>query len=157
MLITDEAIAWVGYESDLDSAILTKEDVLRYLVSTGDRNPIYTDDRVANAAGYGSRIVPHLLHMSASRPASSYREVSEDGTVDRRPSVGQGRAVAGEVDIEFFGYFREGDCVEGRRKLASLEEKFGDHGAFVVATWATDYFNAAGDKIIAEIYRQILT
>ena len=62
-VITPEVRSWIGRTSEpmaLPEEI-SASDVRRYIEATGDRNPLWLDDKAARAAGYKSRILPPMM------------------------------------------------------------------------------------------------
>jgi acyl dehydratase len=61
-LITPEMRSWIGRKTPLSSLlIMTTSDIRRYMDATGDRNPLWSDDEYAKAAGYKGRLLPPML------------------------------------------------------------------------------------------------
>jgi len=146
-LLTDEARAWVGSELEIECIPLTRTEVQRFLVGIG-QPPARGDD--------ADLPIPPMIYQTLSRLPVDPAMLTKDGApADRRPPVGEGRGMNGEVDLEFRRPLRVGDRLRGRRRLASLESKQGRRRDMVVATWVTEYRD--GDEVvIVETVRQLL-
>jgi len=146
-LLTDEAKAWIGTELDVECAPLTTAEVQRFRVGTGQA-PFASDDDV---------VVPPMIYQTLSRAPVDPRALTKDGVPpDRRPPVGEGRGMNGEVELDFHRPLRLGDRLHGRRRLVSLEPKEGRRRSMVVSTWLTEFRDADGDVVLVETVRQIL-
>lgn len=157
-LLTDAAMAWVGREFALPAATVSDESVRRFVVGTGDANPVYLDDDAARAAGYDAAIAPPLICSALCRPVAPRAALTEDGRAEALvPPVGLGRAMAGETEVECLAPIYRGTRVSGRRRLDSLVAKEGKRRRFVVATWRTEYTDERGAVLVRETYRQILS
>lgn len=150
-VISNEALAWVGREWQLPGETVTAVGILRHTSATGDENPLYRDPEAAAEFGCSSIVAPPLMYMALTRPIVPLPELTTDGvTYDRRPPVGAGRGMAGEVSIEFIRPLQLGDQIVGYRRLASLEEKAGKNRQFVMANWETEYRDQGGQVVIRE-------
>jgi acyl dehydratase len=157
-LLTDEARAWVGTELVLADAVVSDDNVRRFVVGCGDVNPVYLDDAAARDAGYESAIAPPLICSALCRPVVPRGELAGDGRAEAlMPPVGAGRAMAGETDVECLRPIYRGTRISGRRRLESLAEKEGRRRRFVVASWTTEYTDEHGRLLVRETYRQILS
>ena len=149
--ISDEALGWVGREWQLPGEAVTASGILRHTSATGDESPLYRDPEVAAEFGCSAIVAPPLMYMALTRPIVPLAELTIDGvTNDRRPPVGAGRAVAGDISIEFVRPLQVGDQIVGYRRLISLEDKVGKSGQLVVANWETEYRDQEGRVVIRE-------
>jgi len=146
-LLTDDARAWVGMELDIECIPLTRAEVQRFLVGIGHAPASGEDEDL---------LIPPMIYQTLSRLPVDPAALTKDGVpTDRRPPVGEGRGMNGEVELEFARPLRVGDKLRGRRRLASLESKRGRRRDMVVATWVTEYRD--GDEVvIVETVRQLL-
>ena len=147
-LVTDEARAWVGMEVDVECIPLTFAVLQRFLVGIGQEPIASADDDIE---------IPPMIYQALCRLPVAVAHLTPDGVPpDRRPPVGEGRGMNGEVELEFRRPLRLGDNLRGRRRLVSLEPKQGRRRALVLATWLTEFCDADGDVVIVETVRQIL-
>ncbi len=147
-LLTDEARAWVGMELDVECVPLTRTEVQRFLVGIG-RAPLPEGDTTPD--------IPPMIYQALSRAPVATQLLTKDGMPpDRRPPVGEGRGMHGEVEVTFRRPLRLGDHLRGRRRLVSLEPKQGRRRAIVVSTWLTEFRDADDEVVITETVRQVL-
>lgn len=153
-LLTAEARAWLGTEVHLASGVITPEIVARYVTGAG----LEGSHRCSVAAGLEPRIVaPPLLCLALTRPIHDLEELTPDGvTSDRRPPVGTGQGMAGDMSLEFVTPLYVGDSATGRRVLTDLVEKTGSRRAFVLARWETEYRNQNDELLVREVANQLL-
>lgn len=157
-LLTERARSWLGVEIELPAVVVSADAVRRFVAGTGDANPVYLDDDAARATGYRSAIAPPLICGALARPVVPRPELAADGrTAALGVPVGEGRAMAGELEVECVRPVYHGTRISGRRRLVSLQEKAGRRRAFVLATWSTEYVDDAGDVVVRETYQQILS
>jgi len=146
-LLTDEARAWIGMEVDVECAPLTRTELQRFLAGIGQPPP----------GGDADPAIPPMIYQALYRVPVDPAILTKDGMPpDRRPPVGEGRGMNGEVELEFRRPLRLGDRLHGRRRLASLEPKQGRRKAIVVTTWLTEFTDADGEVVIVETVRQVL-
>jgi acyl dehydratase len=149
-LITDEARAQIGQVSRRVSGVVVLREVQRFAAAVGDRNPIYFDDPAARAAGYRGIIapplsIPHVVHGVADLAALRVDGIPEGG---RRVPLRVNRMMYGGEEVEFLAPAYPGDTLTAETRLASLEEKEGSRGPFVLSTMETVYTNQDGDVVM---------
>lgn len=146
-VLTDEARAWVGMELDIACSPLTLADVQRFRVGVG----------LAPLAEHDEVVIPPMIYQALSRQPIDPTMLTRDGVPpDRRPPVGEGRGMNGEVEVMFHRPLRLGDQLRGRRRLVSLEPKQGRRRMMVLSTWLTEFRDPDGDLVLVETMRQIL-
>jgi acyl dehydratase len=132
------------------SATLHAREVERFAYAAGDTNPIYFDDTAARAAGYRARVVPPAFLVWALEPPRPLEALREDGLWrDAGPPLrlAVSRVLYGGEDWEYRAAVHAGDTITAETRLASLEEKTGASGPFVLLTSETTYTNQAGEVV----------
>ena len=105
-LLTDEARAWIGMEVDVECAPLTRTELQRFLAGIGQPPP----------GGDADPAIPPMIYQALYRVPVDPAILTKDGMPpDRRPPVGEGRGMNGEVELEFRRPLRLGDRLHGRR------------------------------------------
>jgi acyl dehydratase len=156
-LLTEEALSWLGRTWTTAPREISAELIARHVAATGEQNPHYTDPDAARSAGYSSVIAPPMLYRTLARPIVPLADLTVDGvTEDRRPPVGQGRAMNGEVSVEFVRPLIAGDRITAECTLTELTEKQGRRARFVLATWRTEFRDQRGSLVITEISKNVL-
>ena len=150
-LIPRETAALVGQLLGAPvSATIHASDAERFAYAAGDTNPIYFDAAAARAAGHRTRVVPPGFLVWAFEPPRPLEALREDGLWrDAGPPIRLhvSRVLYAGEEWEYRGSVHVGDTITAETRLASLEEKTGGSGPFVLATTETTYTNQAGEVV----------
>ena len=150
-LIPPEARALLGQPLGAPvSVTIHAADGERFAHAAGDENPIYFDAAAARAAGYRTQLVPPGLLVWALEPPRPLDALREDGlwrATGTPVPLGVSRILYGGEDWEYRAPVHAGDTVTAETRLASLEEKRGGSGPFVLMTIETTYTNQAGEIV----------
>ena len=141
------------------AATLHAHDAERFAHAAGDANPIYFDDAAARAAGYRARIVPPGFLVWALLPPRPLDALREDGLWrDEGPPLrlAVSRVLYGGEEWEYRAPAHTGDTITAETRLASLEEKTGGSGPFVLMTTETTYTNQASEIVAIARGRRIV-
>jgi acyl dehydratase len=125
-------------------------DAERFAYAAGDTNPIYFDDEAARAAGYPRRVVPPgflVWAFEAPRPLEALRADGLPRSSGQPIRLQAKRVLYGGEEWEYHGPVHPGDTITSETRLASLEEKTGDSGPFVLTTVETTYTNQHGEAV----------
>lgn len=150
-LIPPETRALVGKRlGERVSATIDAHATERFAFAAGDTNPIYFDDAAARAAGYPQRVVPPgflVWALEEPRPLEALRGdgLWRDAGPPLRLAVS--RVLYGGEEWEYRAPLHAGDTITAETRLASLEEKTGGSGPFVLVTTETTYTNQAGEVV----------
>ena len=159
-LIPSETRALVGQRlGEPVVAVLHAHDAERFAYAAGDTNPIYFDDSAARAAGYRARIVPPGFLVWALLPPRKLDALREDGLWRDEGSplrLRVSRVLYGGEEWEYHAPAHAGDTITAETRLASLEEKTGGSGPFVLMTTETTYTNQAGALVAIARGRRIV-
>ena len=127
----------LGKEIDNGSFEVTRERVLAFARAIGEVSSIYSDDSVAQAAGYPSLIAPptfvNTFIMGAGRPDPKI----EHGTLTFH---------AGQ-SLECLLPIKPGDSIRTITSLDDVYAKTGRSGTMVFAVWKTQMFNQNGEVV----------
>jgi acyl dehydratase len=150
-LIEPETRALVGKRlGEPLSVTIGAAEAERFAYAAGDTNPIYFDDAAARAAGYRARVVPPGLLVWALEPPRPLEALREDGLPrDAGPPLRLrvSRVLYAGEEWEYHAPVHVGDTIRAETRLASLEEKTGGSGPFVLVTTETTYMNQAGETV----------
>ncbi len=144
-LIDAESAARVGTVAATATGEVTRRDWQRWAAAVGDHNPLWFDPDYARANGYRDVICPPLYlqyailgvsPLPSLRPDGSSGAVSGSLAFPRAP-----RRMAGGESFRFHLPAYHRDEVEMVRTIASIVEKDGRSGRFVLVTWHTVYRN----------------
>ena len=144
-LIDADTAARVGTVAATASGAVIRRDWQRWAVAVGDENPLWFDPDYARANGYRDIICPPLYLQYAIlgvAPLSTLRPDGSSGAVSGSLSFPNApRRMAGGESTTFHLPAYHGDQIEMVRTIASIVEKDGRSGRFVLVTWHTVYRN----------------
>jgi acyl dehydratase len=159
-LIPPETRALVGQRlGEPASATIHAHEAERFVHAAGDSNPIYLDDDAARAAGYRARVVPPGFLVWAFEPPRPLEALREDGLwrgAGPPLRLPVSRVLYGGEDWEYRAPVHAGDTITAEARLASLEEKTGGSGPFVLMTTETTYTNQSGEVVAIACSRRII-
>jgi acyl dehydratase len=150
-LVPESARAMVGrVTAGPVTATITAKESQRYAQAVDDLNPVYFDEDAARDAGHRTLVCPptFLDHVVVQgRPVSQLRE---DGLFTGGGSgggLGLRRVMFGGQEWDWLAPAHVGDEVTATQRLASIEEKQGSKGPFVLVTWETTFTDQAGEVL----------
>lgn len=154
-LITDEARALIGQESETLLGEVTLLDIQRYALTIGDDNPLYFDEEYARTTPYGGIIAPpnYLTAVITYGLGAPEDELTVDG-LGRRQDDGYSlpikaqRRMAGGQELEFHQPVRPGDLITRRSRTTGMEQREGKSGALVLVYTEQRYFNQRGVLLV---------
>ena len=116
----------IGHEFPPFSTEVEKGRLRFFAEAIGERNPIYTDESAAKAAGYSAIPAPPTFMFS----------VDLDGP-DKLPilkllNLDIGRVLHGTQDFEYLGQIYAGDSITQKSKIADIYDKRNGALEFVV-------------------------
>jgi acyl dehydratase len=150
-LIDAESVTRVGSIAAQATGELNRLQWQRWAASVGDHNPLWFDGDYARANGYDDVICPPLYlqyvvlgvaALASLRPDGSSGAVSGGLAFPRAP-----RRMAGGESTTFHLPAYHRDEIEMVRTIASIVEKQGKSGRFVLVTWHTSYRNQHRDLV----------
>ena len=150
-LIDAESAGRVGTVAATATGEVIRRDWQRWAAAIGDHNPLWFDSDYARANGYRDVICPPLYlqyailgvsPLPSLRPDGSSGAVSGSLAFPRAP-----RRMAGGESFRFHLPAYHRDEVEMVRTIASIVEKDGRSGRFVLVTWHTVYHNQNRDLL----------
>ncbi|AKK26538.1 MaoC family dehydratase N-terminal domain-containing protein [Mycobacterium sp. EPa45] len=150
-LIDAETAARVGTVAATARGEVIRRDWQRWAAAVGDDNPLWFDPDYARANGYRDVICPPLYlqyailgvsSLSSLRPDGSSGTVSGSLAFPKAP-----RRMAGGESTTFHLPSYHRDEIEMVRTIASVVEKEGRSGRFVLVTWHTVYRNQHGELV----------
>ena len=127
----------LGVENDIGEYPVTKEMIVKFARSTGERNPLYYDDEAGSESEYGSVIAP---------PTFCNMFVSGITRPDIKLEFGEVSLFAGQA-IESVSPVRPGDTLFAKTKLKEVYAKTGRSGRMVFQVWETNFANQDGDTV----------
>ena len=147
-IVGPELLALVGTSDEPQSQLVTRRDIRKYSVATGQRLRKYLDGDEA----------PPMFHVALFWPVVPLEQLSANGVaIDRLfPDVPGKRPMAGGLKIAFHLPVRPGDELTATRTLTNIFEKPGSNGALIFIEVTMNVVNAAGALVLAQQTTRIL-
>lgn len=151
-LITEQARALVGKETEPVTGEVRAKDIRRFCYAVDDLNPLYLDEEYAGRTGFGGIVAPPMFFDIPTVPEFPQHQLKEDGMAQAglRPPLKATRSMAGGNEVEFFRPVRPGDRITRVSKIADLYEKEGRSGPLVFTVYEHRYTNQDGDLVAVE-------
>ncbi|GIX29755.1 MAG: hypothetical protein KatS3mg124_0227 [Porticoccaceae bacterium] len=147
-LVTPELLAHVGRKSEPRRELVTRRDIRRYAIATGNRERKYLDGEIA----------PPMFYLALFWPVAEREELLPDG-VARDPLLPEfplKKAMAGGLAIEYFKPIRPGDWLTATRELTAIYEKKGSSGPLIFYEVEMTVVDDAGELVVREKTTRIL-
>jgi hydroxyacyl-ACP dehydratase HTD2-like protein with hotdog domain len=147
-LMSDELLSAIGRKSEPQREIVTRRDIRKYAVATGNRQQKYLNGDEA----------PPMFHLPLFWQVVELDELSPDGvSIDPLlPKFPLEKAMAGGLHIEYHRPIHPGDWLTSNRTLTNIYEKHGKSGALIFYEIDMDITNDDGDLVIREKTTRIL-
>ena len=127
----------LGVEQSVGAFKVTRDMILRYARSTGETNPLFTDEEWASRSEHGGLVAP---------PAFCSIFISGSTRPDIRLDFGDTGFFAGQA-IESLAVVRSGDTLEVKTKLKEVYGKTGRSGMMAFAVWESTFTNQNGEIV----------
>jgi len=147
-LLTPQLLANIGRSSEPRRELVTRRDIRKYAIATGNRQAHYLAGDEA----------PPMFHISLFWEVVGMDELSADGvSIDPLlPKFPLEKAMAGGLEIEYLLPVRPGDWLTATRTLTDIYEKSGRSGPLIFYEIVMDIRNEQGDLVIRENTTRIL-
>ncbi len=155
-LIPEETLGRVGeLLSDPVSVRIDDRESQRYAHAVGDTNPVYFDEAAAKAAGHRTIIAPPTFVTHAIVAPRANEELRTDGLWrdESRVHLEVERMMFGGEEWDFLEPVCVGDTITAETRLASVDQKQGSKGPFVLVVRETTFSNQ--DQTVVARSRQI--
>ncbi len=147
-LLDAETLSAIGRQSTPQRELVTRRDIRKYAVATGNRQTKYLRGDQA----------PPMFHVPLFWDVVELDELTPDGvSIDTLlPKFPLQRAMAGGLHIEYHRPIRPGDWLTATRTLSDIYEKAGRSGPLIFYEVVMDIVNDAGELVIRETTTRIL-
>lgn len=147
-LLTPEMLAHVGRTRSPRTEPVTRREIRKYAIATGQRLRKYLDGDEA----------PPLFHVALFWDVAPKDQLSEDGvSVDPLlPPLPLTRAMAGGITVRYHRPIRPGDTLVARRTLTDLYEKTGRSGPILFYEVTLDVTLESGEPVLTEKTTRLL-
>ena len=147
-LLNDELLANIGRQSEPRREIVTRRDIRKYAIATGNRQRRYLDGDEA----------PPLYHLALFWDVVELDQLLPDGvSIDTLlPKFPLEKAMAGGLHIEYHRPIRPGDWLTATRTLTNIYEKHGRSGPLIFYEVLMEVVNDDGEPVVTEKTTRIL-
>jgi hydroxyacyl-ACP dehydratase HTD2-like protein with hotdog domain len=147
-LLTPELLAHIGSKSEPRRELVTRREIRKYAIATGNRQRRYVDGDLA----------PPMFHVALFWDIVGLDELSPDGVfVDKLlPKFPLEKAMAGGLELDYRRPIRPGDWLTATRTLTDIYEKAGRSGPLIFYEIIMDVTDDAGELVIREKTTRIL-
>jgi hydroxyacyl-ACP dehydratase HTD2-like protein with hotdog domain len=147
-LLTPELLANIGKRSPPQLELVTRKDIRKYAIATGQRLRKYLDGDEA----------PAMFHVALFWPVLENDRLSADGVAvdELLPEFPLKRAMAGGLRIEYHKPIRPGDVLLATRTLSAIYQKNGSSGPLIFYEIVMNVENDRGEAVVTEKTTRIL-
>lgn len=147
-LITAELLTHIGSSAPPQQEIVTRRDIRKYAVASGQRLKKYLDGDEA----------PPLFHVALFWDVVERDRLSPDGiSIDTLiPQLPLKRAMAGGLKIEYHRGIYPEDILVAERVLSSLYEKTGRQGPLIFYEVVMTVTTITGEPVLTETTKRLL-
>ncbi|MFO1376006.1 MAG: MaoC family dehydratase N-terminal domain-containing protein [Steroidobacteraceae bacterium] len=147
-LLTAEHLANIGRQAPVKREVVTRRDIRKYSVATGQILRKFLDGDEA----------PPLFHVALFWDVVELGQLTPDGvSMDTLiPPLPLERAMAGGLKIEYHRPIRPGDVLIAKRTLTNLYEKQGSKGPIIFYEVIMTVETEAGEPVLTEKTTRLL-
>ncbi|NKB99366.1 MAG: hypothetical protein GKR90_12850 [Pseudomonadales bacterium] len=147
-LLTEETLSAIGRRTEPQRELVTRRDIRKYSVATGNRQQKYVDGDQA----------PPMFHVPLFWDVVSLDDLSPDGvSIDSLlPRFPLEKAMAGGLKIEYLKPIYPGDWLTSTRTLTDIYEKTGASGPLIFYEVLMEIVDDDGEMVIRELTTRIL-
>ena len=147
-LLSPALLANIGKQSSPRSEVVTRRDIRKYAIATGQTQRRYVDGDVA----------PPLFHVALFWDVVERDELSPDGvSIDKLlPKFPLERAMAGGLNVQYHSKIKPGDVLIGTRTLTEIYDKQGRSGPLIFYAIVLEIRRNDGTPVITETTTRIL-
>jgi hydroxyacyl-ACP dehydratase HTD2-like protein with hotdog domain len=147
-LLDDKLLATIGRQSEPQRELVTRRDIRKYAVATGNRQRKYLDGDEA----------PPMFHVPLFWDVVELDQLTPDGvSIDPLlPKFPLEKAMAGGLHIEYHQPVYPGDWLTATRTLTNIYEKQGRSGPLIFYEVVMEITNDDGEPVITEKTTRIL-
>jgi len=143
-LLTDEHRAWIGVAEPSRSVAVSRRDIVKYSVATGQRQEKYLRGDEA----------PLMFIFNLFGSISELDQLRPDGLArgsGRGPGLPLKRVMAGGTEIHQHRPIRPGDQLIGTQRITDMYEKTGATGPLIFTVRTLTVTTEAGEPVLEEV------
>ena len=147
-LLTSELLANIGRSAPPMKEVVTRRDIRKYSVATGQRLAKFLAGDEA----------PPMFHVAFFWDVVELGELTRDGvSVDSLiPKLPLERAMAGGLKIEYHKAIHPGDVLVGTRTLTDIYEKQGSQGPLIFYEVTMEVEDESGEAVLTQKTTRIM-
>ena len=147
-VLSEDLLANIGLRSEPRRELVTRRDIRKYAVATGNRQRKYLDGDLA----------PPMFHVPLFWDVVELDQLTADGvSIDTLlPKFPLEKAMAGGLNIDYHLPVRPGDWLTATRTLTDIYEKVGRSGPLIFYEVVMDVVNENDELVIREKTTRIL-
>jgi hydroxyacyl-ACP dehydratase HTD2-like protein with hotdog domain len=147
-LLSADILSHIGDTSAPQTQIVTRRDIRKYAIASGQRLPKYLAGDVA----------PPLFHLALFWDVVEMDQLSPDGvSIDPLlPEFPLKRAMAGGIRISYGRAILPGDVLTATRTLTNIYEKSGSQGPLIFYEVTTRVERTDGELVLTEVATRIM-
>lgn len=147
-LLDDALLENIGRQSEPQRELVTRRDIRKYAVATGNRQRKYLDGDEA----------PPMFHLPLFWDVVELDQLTPDGvSIDSLlPKFPLEKAMAGGLHIEYHKPVYPGDWLTATRTLSNIYEKQGRSGTLIFYEVVMEITDDSGQPVITEKTTRIL-
>lgn len=147
-VLSEDLLANIGLRSEPRRELVTRRDIRKYAVATGNRQRKYLDGDLA----------PPMFHVPLFWDVVELNQLTPDGvSIDTLlPKFPLEKAMAGGLNIDYHLPVRPGDWLTATRTLTDIYEKVGRSGPLIFYEVVMDVVNEDDELVIREKTTRIL-
>lgn len=147
-LISEELRSQIGLSPEPRTELVTRRDIRKYSVATGQRLRRYLEGDEA----------PPLFHLALFWDVVEQDTLSPDGVAldSWLPEFPLKRAMAGKLKLEYHQAILPGQTLRAHRTLCDIFEKQGSSGPLIFYEVSTDVYDESDSIVLAEHATRIL-
>ena len=154
--LTPAVKAYIGRKGPVRHVEVSRRDILRFAVSTGDTNPLYRDDAYAKQTPYGGIIAPPFFTCALAIEEEDIEDLEASGLGKKMglrmevPVQGMPGAIAVGREYSYREPIRPGDVIGIQERIANIFEKQGRLGPMIFIVSEFTYTNQRGEVVQTE-------
>lgn len=151
-LITEEALAMIGQESEPITGVVSEKEIRRFCYAVGDLNPAYFREDGAEEPKAGDIVAPPMFYDIPNVKEYPLDMLRDDGLAKGGHSLPlkTTQIMAGGKELEFFKPMRPGDTITQVGKITDIYEKEGRSGSLVFTVFENRFSNQDGELVAIE-------
>jgi len=147
-VLTEDVLACIGRKAPPRTEVVTRRDIRKYAIATGQTQRKYIDGDVA----------PPLFHVALFWDVVPLDDLTPDGvSMDKLlPKFPLEKAMAGGLDIRYHNTIHAGDLLIGNRTLTNIYEKEGRSGPLIFYEVVLEVTREDGTPVLTETTTRLL-